>query len=134
MSLRTGGCDACHAAGMPPSVLIVDDHPTFRRFARRLLEEDGFVVLGEADDGASALEAVRELGPEVVLLDIMLPDISGLELADVLGAAADPPTVVLISSRGASDYGHALESRVAHAFIAKGDLTGASLRAAVAAL
>jgi CheY-like chemotaxis protein len=130
--VRTGRCDACHDAGMPPSVLIVDDHPTFRRFARRLLEDEGFVVLGEADDGASALQAVRDLEPEVVLLDIMLPDVSGLELAKVLGAAADPPTVVLISSRGASDFGHALESSTAHAFIAKGDLTGASLRAAMA--
>ena len=117
---------------MPPSVLIVDDHPTFRRFARRLLEDEGFVVLGEADDGASALDAVRDLEPEVVLLDIMLPDVSGLELAEVLGAAAHSPTVVLISSRGASDFGNALESSTAHAFIAKGDLTGDSLRAAVA--
>lgn len=117
---------------MAPSVLIVDDHPTFRSFARRLLEDEGFVVLGEADDGASALEAVRELQPEVVLLDVMLPDVSGLELAEALGTAADPPTVVLISSRAASDYGNALESSAAHAFIAKDDLTGATLRAAVA--
>jgi len=117
---------------MPPSVLIVDDHPTFRRFARRLLEDEGFVVLGEADDGVSALDAVRDLAPDVVLLDIMLPDVSGLELAVALGAAADPPTVVLISSRAASDYGIALESSGAHAFISKGDLTGASLRAAMA--
>ena len=132
--MRTGTRDTCHDAGMPPSVLIVDDHPTFRRFARRLLEDDGFDVVGEADDGASALEAVRYLGPEVVLLDIVLPDVSGLELAEVLGAAADAPTVVLISSRGASDFGNALESSTARAFIAKGDLTGASLRAAVTPL
>ena len=130
--MRTRTCNTCHDAAMPPSVLIVDDHPTFRRFARRVLEDDGFVVVGEADDGASALNAVRDLEPEVVLLDVMLPDVSGLELAEVLGAAADPPTVVLVSSRGASDFGHVLDSSTAHAFIAKGDLTGASLRAAVA--
>jgi CheY-like chemotaxis protein len=130
--VRTRWCDACHDAGMPPSVLIVDDHPTFRRFARRLLEDEGFLVVGEADDGASALEAVRDLEPEVVLLDIMLPDVSGLELAEVLGTAGEPPIVVLISSRGASDFGNALESSTARAFIAKGDLTGASLRATVA--
>ena len=62
---------------MPVRVLIVDDHPTFRRFARRLLQDEGFVVVGEAGDGASALDAVRELRPEVVLLDVMLPDVSG---------------------------------------------------------
>jgi len=112
-------------------VLIVDDHPTFRRFARRLLQDQGFVVVGEAGDGASALDAVRELRPEVVLLDIMLPDVSGLDLAELLAAAADAPVVVLTSSRGASDYGTSLEGISARAFIAKDDLTGASLRAAV---
>jgi DNA-binding NarL/FixJ family response regulator len=118
---------------MPERVLIVDDHPTFRRFARRLLQDEGFVVVGEADDGASALDAVRELLPEVVLLDVMLPDVSGIDLAERLAAMAGAPTVVLISSRSASDYGTSLEGSSARAFIAKGDLTGASLRAAVAA-
>ena len=118
---------------MPVRVLIVDDHPTFRSFARRLLQEDGFVVVGEAGDGASALEAVRELRPEVVLLDVMLPDVSGLDLVELLAAAAGGPAVVLTSSRGAADYGTVLEDSSARAFIAKGDLTGASLRAAVAA-
>ena len=117
---------------MPVSVLIVDDHPTFRSFARRLLQEEGFVVVGEADDGASALEAIRQLRPEVVLLDVMLPDVSGLDLVEMLATTSEPPTVVLTSSRGAADYGTALEDSPARAFIAKGDLTGASLRAAVA--
>ncbi len=116
---------------MPVRVLIVDDHPTFRAFARRLLQEEGFVVVGEAGDGASALEAARELRPEVVLLDVMLPDGSGLDLVELL-AAADGPAVVLTSSRRASDYGAALDDSPARAFIAKSDLTGASLRAAVA--
>jgi len=117
---------------MPVRVLIVDDHPTFRAFARRLLQEEGFVVVGEAGDGASALEAARELRPEVVLLDVMLPDGSGLDLVELLAAAADGPAVVLTSSRRASDYGAALDDSPARAFIAKSDLTGASLRAAVA--
>jgi len=116
---------------MQERVLIVDDHPTFRRFARRLLQDEGFVVVGEADDGASALDAVRELLPEVVLLDVMLPDVSGLDLAERLAGMAGAPAVVLTSSRGASDYGTALTHSSARAFIAKGDLTGAALRAAV---
>jgi len=116
---------------MRKRVLIVDDHPTFRRFARRLLQDEGFVVVGEVGDGASALDAVRELVPEVVLLDVMLPDVSGLDLAEVLASVAGAPTVVLTSSRSASDYGTSLEGSSARAFIAKGDLTGAALRAAV---
>ena len=62
---------------MAETVLIVDDHAMFRRFARRLLEEDGFDVVGEAADGNSAIAAVEALSPDVVLLDLMLPDISG---------------------------------------------------------
>jgi len=110
-------------------VLIVDDHPTFRRFARRLLQDEGFVVVGEAEDGASALEAARSLHPDVILLDVMLPDISGL--LEIFATEAPAPAVVLTSSRGAADFGMALESSSARAFIAKSDLSGASLRAAV---
>jgi len=112
-------------------VLIVDDHPTFRRFARRLLQDEGFVVVGEAEDGASALEAARSLHPDVILLDVMLPDISGLQLVEIFATEAPAPAVVLTSSRGAADFGMALESSSARAFIAKSDLSGASLRAAV---
>ena len=67
-------------------MLIVDDHPTFRQFARRLLEEAGFAVVGEAVDGACAIEAARELQPTAVLLDVLLPDVSGLDVAAVLAA------------------------------------------------
>lgn len=83
-------------------MLIVDDHPSFRRFARRLFEEAGFVVVGEASDGRSAVVSVRELRPDLVLLDVMLPDMSGIDVADAL-----PPStcVLLVSSRGADDLG-----------------------------
>jgi len=81
--------------------LIVDDHPTFRKFARRLLEEAGYAVVGEARDGEGAIEAVRDLQPAVVLLDVVLPDISGLEVAATLAEALDAPAVVLTSSRSA---------------------------------
>ena len=56
---------------MPTTALIVDDHPSFRRFARKLLESAGYVVVGDADDGAAAIAAVRTLRPEVVLLDVL---------------------------------------------------------------
>ena len=60
---------------MAVSVLIVDDHPSFRHFARRLLEQAGFQVVGEAEDGAGEIEAARELEPAAVLLDVVLPDL-----------------------------------------------------------
>lgn len=108
---------------MPFTVLIVDDHPTFRRFARRLLEEAGFTVVGEAADGASALEAARSLRPQAVLLDVLLPDTSGLEVAAALDEEPEAPAVVLTSSRSARDLGVVLRGRT---FIPKAALTGAS--------
>jgi DNA-binding NarL/FixJ family response regulator len=109
---------------MPPTVLIVDDHPTFRRFARRLLEEFGFSVVGEAPDGAAAIEATRRLRPETVLLDVLLPDVSGLVVAAELAREQSPPVVVLTSSRSASDLGAALREAPARGFIPKASLTG----------
>ena len=64
-----------------PSVLIVDDHASFRATARQLLEAEGYEVVGEAADGASALEAVARLRPDVVLLDVQLPDMDGFEIS-----------------------------------------------------
>jgi DNA-binding NarL/FixJ family response regulator len=76
---------------MAVTVLIVDDHPTFRHFARRLLEQSGFQVVGEAEDGAAAIEAARELEPAAVLLDVVLPDRSGLEIAAELAETLQAP-------------------------------------------
>lgn len=108
------------------SVLIVDDHASFRRFARRSLEQAGFEVVGEAEDGTSAIEATCRLAPDVVLLDVLLPDVSGLEVARRL-APCESTSVVLTSSRGADEFGVALEEAEADGFIPKSDLSGASL-------
>ena len=109
------------------TVLIVDDHDGFRVGARALLEADGFEVVGEAADGAAALEAVRRLRPEVVLLDVQLPGIDGFEVAERLAAEVDPPVVVLISSRDRHSYRRQLAASPARAFIAKGELSGECL-------
>jgi DNA-binding NarL/FixJ family response regulator len=112
---------------MAVTVLIVDDHPTFRRFARRLLEDSGFQVVGEAGDGAAALDAAHELEPSVVLLDVMLPDVSGLDVAQALAREFASTSVVLTSSRSAADLGAALESTPARGFVEKSALSGAAI-------
>ena len=108
-----------------PTILIVDDHPSFRRCARVLLEEDGFAVVGEAEDGAEALQAIDQLHPDVVL-DVQLPDMDGFAVLERLGPAR--PQVVLVSSREASDYNGLIRSSGARGFIAKAELTGAAVR------
>jgi CheY-like chemotaxis protein len=113
------------------TVLVVDDHSSFRHFARRLLEEAGYRVVGDASDGASALAAVGALRPDVVLLDVLLPDMTGFDVARKLAARPERPLVVLTSSRSASELGSLLCSEHAYGFIAKRDLTVAALAALV---
>jgi DNA-binding NarL/FixJ family response regulator len=113
---------------MATTALIVDDHAAFRSFARLLLESEGFDVVGEAGDGASAVSAVHTLRPQVVLLDVQLPDALGFDVARKL-LVNDPATsVVLVSSRDAADYGDQIESSGALGFIPKAELSGAALR------
>ena len=113
---------------MKQTVLIVDDHAGFRSWTRSLLETEGFLVIGETADGASALTAARDLRPDLVLLDVMLPDTTGFEVAERLAALMPAPSVVLVSSREASDFGGRLDRSPARGFISKPDLSGARLR------
>jgi DNA-binding NarL/FixJ family response regulator len=110
-------------------VLIVDDHPSFRSSARLLLEAEGFEVVGEAPDGETAVSAALELGPDLVLLDVQLPDIDGFEVTRRLRANGDAPAVVLVSSRDSGDYGTLAEESGALGFVAKGELSGHALEA-----
>jgi DNA-binding NarL/FixJ family response regulator len=114
---------------LPRTVLIVDDHPSFRSTARALLAAEGFEVVGEAEDGASAIAAAQRLHPEVVLLDVQLPDMDGFAVADrIAGQNGDGPAIVLTSSRDAADFGPLVERSGATAFVPKGELSGAALR------
>jgi DNA-binding NarL/FixJ family response regulator len=112
---------------MAATVLIVDDHPGFRAAARRLLELEGYVVVGEAEDGLTAVDAARALQPDVVLLDVQLPDIDGFEVAERLCGRVGGPAVVLTSSREASDYGPCLARTPACGFVPKAELSGAGI-------
>jgi DNA-binding NarL/FixJ family response regulator len=116
---------------VPTTALIVDDHPSFRRLARRLLESAGYVVIGDAEDGVSAIAAVGALRPDVVLLDVLLPDMTGIEVAKELASRTAQPLVVLTSSRSASDLGGLVRTEHATGFISKQDLTVAALAALV---
>jgi DNA-binding NarL/FixJ family response regulator len=111
------------------TILIVDDHVGFRLLARALLEADGFVVVGEAVDGATGLTAARTLKPDLVLLDVGLPDIEGIDVAHELAIDGPPPFVVLTSSREASAFGPRLSTSGALGFIPKDELSGAAIRA-----
>ena len=94
---------------MRPTVLIVDDHAAFR-LRSGVAQAEGFDIVGEATDGQRPWK-VAVLRPEIVLLDIQLPDLDGLAVAEQLAAAPDPPAVVLISSRDAAAYGPASKRR-----------------------
>jgi len=112
-------------------ILIVDDHAGFRRSARRILEAHGFDVVGEAEDGASGVALASELQPEVVLLDLQLPDTDGFCVACELRDAGIPAAVVLTSSRDWSDICARGGEAGAVGFIPKDELSGTRLRALV---
>jgi DNA-binding NarL/FixJ family response regulator len=113
------------------TILIVDDDTRFRAQAAAVLEADGFVVIGEAVDGASGILAIRALRPDYVLLDIGLPDVEGFEVAQELATVGPPPLVVLTSSRDAAAYRSRLADSRSLGFIPKEELSGAAIRALV---
>jgi DNA-binding NarL/FixJ family response regulator len=120
----------CHHTYTLTRVLIVDDHPSFRATARALLQAEGYDVVGEAENGVGALRQARDLQPDVVLLDVQLPDFDGFEVAARLtGQDGSTIEVVLCSSRDGSDFGPLVAQSGARGFIPKAELSGAALKA-----
>lgn len=116
---------------MPPRILIIDDDSSFLTTVRLLLEAEGFVVVGEALNGVDGVAAVAELEPDIVLVDVKLPDIDGFEVVARLAEAGGgrSPPVVLTSIRSAADFGDLIETSGAHAFISKAEINGEALAA-----
>ena len=112
---------------MAKSVVIVDDHPSFRSSARMLLESDGFEVVGEAATGEEGVEVALDLRPDLVLLDVNLPDIDGFEVATRITADPEPPSVILTSSRDSTDFGPLVQKSGALGFVPKSELSGIAL-------
>ena len=112
---------------MRPTVLVVDDHAEFRASARALLESEGFEVVGDVAGGLAALEAVERIRPQVVLLDVQLPDLDGFAVADRLASGSARPDVVLVSGRDTRTYAARIGAADVRGFIAKDDLSGAAL-------
>jgi len=117
---------------MALTVVIIDDHAGFRAQATELLEAAGYEVVGSCPDGRSALHAIAALRPDVVLLDVQLPDIDGFGVLAQIDALAEGPAVVLISTREAADYGGRVARSGAAGFITKAELSGPALARAVA--
>ena len=117
---------------MPKTVVIADDHPSFRASARAILEADGFEVVGEAEDGAGAIAVTRAQRPDVLLLDVQLPDLDGFAVCREVCSNGACPAVVLVSSRDACDYGALIEQSGARGFIPKAELSGEALSATLA--
>lgn len=111
------------------TIMIIDDDPRFRAQARDILAADGFDVIGEAIDGATGIEAARSLRPDVVLVDIGLPDVEGFEVAQALARLSSPPAVVLTSSRDARAYGRRLADGASLGFMPKEQVSGTAIRA-----
>lgn len=103
--------------------LIVDDQPNFRSAARMVVEAtDGFEVAGEAETGESAVELAEQLGPDLILMDINLPGINGLEATRRILDRSHSVVVLLVSTYDEADFGQQIAQSRAAGFIPKASL------------
>lgn len=101
-------------------VLVVDDHPIVREGVRRILEaQQGLQVVGEASDGAGAIALAERLKPDVAVVDVGLPDVSGLEVVRRLKAMDDAPVVLVLSMYDDAEYAREARAAGAAAYVVK---------------
>jgi CheY-like chemotaxis protein len=117
----------CESSDVGRTALVVDDHAGFRAVARALLESAGLEIVGEAAGGAEAIALCRKSGPDLVLLDVQLPDMDGFELRERLLRMADPPAILLTSTRAATAYGPRLRGIEPIPFVSKDELSVAAV-------
>jgi len=117
---------------MPRRVLIVDDNADFRTAARQLLERHGFVVVAEAETGVSGVEQAKGHLPDLVLLDVQLPDVDGFEIAERLSRLDAPVEVILTSSLDGTDFGALVARSPALGFLPKAELSASAVEALLA--
>jgi DNA-binding NarL/FixJ family response regulator len=110
-----------------PTLLIIDDHAAFRAGARALLEADGYRVVGEAGDARAGLAAAGSLRPDVILLDVRLPDMDGFHVIARLADDGCAAAVVVTSSSDDPLYPERALRSGARGFVAKHDVCGAAL-------
>jgi CheY-like chemotaxis protein len=111
------------------TIVVVDDDPSFLAMVRQLLEAEGFAVVGEAETGLDGVRAATELSPDLVLVDVTLPDIDGFEVVERLAGLGSTAAAFLTSTREESDFGGLVGASPARAFISKGDISGEALTA-----
>ena len=117
---------------MPCRVLLVDDNSDFRKVARQLLERHGFLVVAEAETGIGGIEQAQEHRPDLVLLDVQLPDIDGFEVAERLSRLDGPLEVILTSSLDGTDFGALVARSSALGFLPKAELSASAIEALLA--
>jgi len=109
------------------TLVIVDDHARFREAAGERLAAAGWRIVGEAATGAAAIDLVARLAPDVVLLDVVLPDMDGFAVADRLAAAGSASAVVLTSGHDRRDFSARLRSAPVRGFLPKEMISGPAL-------
>ena len=118
-----------HDRFVPCRVLLVDDNSDFRRAARQLLERHGFIVVAEAETGVSGIERAQEQRPDLLLVDVQLPDVDGFEVAERLSRLEVPVDVILTSSLDGTDFGALVEGSSALGFVPKAELSASAIEA-----